>query len=380
MPLKIVRHDITKMEVDAIVNAANSSLLGGGGVDGAIHLAAGPKLLAECRKLGGCKVGEAKLTRGYNLPCRFVIHTVGPVWQGGKAGEEELLRSCYRSALAIAKGRHCKSVAFPLISAGAYGYPKGAAMRVASEEIRAFLTQEDNGDLMVYLVVFDRDTTRISESLYPDMESYIDDHYVLSHRITNVSHLSDEALSDMARRDIMSRQAAQLERERRDAARRRSAEVNEFAEAERYVQPQDLPTYSAAPKMAPAASDSRPSSIEDVLKNMDEGFAASLLRRIDASGMTDPQCYNKANIDRKLFSKIKNQKNYRPGKQTVLAFCIALELPLRDAEDLLRRAGYALSPADMGDVIVRYFIEKGKFDIDEINTVLFDHDQRLLGA
>jgi len=371
------------MEVDAIVNAANSTLLGGGGVDGAIHLAAGPKLLEECRKLGGCRVGEAKLTRGYELPSRYVIHTVGPVWQGGQTGEEEQLRSCYRNALSLASGRRCKSIAFPLISAGAYGYPKEAAMRVASEEIRAFLMQEKSGEMMVYLVVYDHETTRIGASLYPDMESYIDDHYAYAHRITNAGSLSDAALSDMARRDIASRETAMREMERREAARRR-------AEEEKYGMPQmNMPapyvsgTSSAAKGYGMGTrgqAKKTASSIDEALRNMDEGFAAALLRRIDQSGMTDPQCYNKANIDRKLFSKIKNKKNYKPSKQTVLAFCIALELPLTDTEDMLRRAGYALSPADMGDVIVRYFIERRVYDIDEINAVLFDRDQRLLGA
>ena len=355
MPLKFVRNDITAMDVDAIVNAANRSLLGGGGVDGAIHKAAGPRLLEECRKLGGCEVGEAKLTRGYDLPAHYVIHTVGPIWRGGEDGEEALLRACYRNSLSLAAKKRCKSVAFPLISSGAYGYPKQEAVRVAAEEIRAFLLAEKSGEMVVYLVFFGGEETEIGKTLYPDMESYIDDYYASLHRSSNRRAREWEAMYGAGR------------------APYEFSSVDGFP-AEAMAQPKSM----AQPKATVAKRAA--SSVDDALKNLDEGFAVTLLKRIDASGMTDPECYTKANIDRKLFSKIKNKKGYRPSKQTVLAFCIALELPLSDTEDLLMRAGYALSPADKGDVIVRFFIEKKQFDIDKINICLLDHDQRLLGA
>ena len=327
MPLHFIRNDITKMPVDAIVNAANESLLGGGGVDGCIHRAAGPELLAECRRLGGCRTGEAKLTGAYRLPCRYVIHTVGPVWRGGGHGEREQLVSCYRASLLLAQEHGCETVAFPLISSGNFGYPKDQALRVAVDTIGAFLLEHD---MTVYLVIFDRRAYQISGKLFADIAEYIDDHYV-------------EAHTDLG-----------AERLRRGALHR------------------EMVAPMCAPMAAPA--------LDDLLEHLDAGFSETLLRLIDRSGKKDSEVYKKANVDRKLFSKIRNNSNYKPSKPTALAFAIALELDLADTKDLLARAGYALSASSKFDVIVEYFIRQRNYDIFAINEALFAFDQSLLGA
>ena len=331
MPLHIVRNDITTMEVDAIVNAAKESLLGGGGVDGAIHRAAGPELLAECRTLGGCKTGQAKLTKGYRLPARFVIHTVGPIWQGGSHGERDLLVSAYRSSLELALANKCGTVAFPLISAGAYGYPKDQALKVAVDTIGDFLLAHD---MTVYLVIFDRAAYTISGKLFTDIAAYIDDRYVEEHTDS-----------------------------REEQCRRAAAFLRADEEAELWE------GVAAAPM-----------SLDEALGQLDESFSQMLLRKIDESGLTDAQCYKKANIDRKLFSKIRSDVHYKPSKPTAMAFAIALELPLEEAREMLQKAGFAFSHASKFDIIVEYFIAHQNYNIFEINEALFAFDQSLLGG
>ena len=336
MPLQIVRNDITKMPVDAIVNAANSSLLGGGGVDGCIHRAAGPKLLAECRTLGGCQTGDAKITNAYDLPCNYVIHAVGPIWRGGQFHERELLTSCYENSLALAKEKHCETIAFPLISSGIYGYPKAQALKVAIDAISAFLMEND---MTVYIVIFDKAAYRISSKLFSDIASYIDDHYVETH-----INKKSEAMR-----------------------RQKQFQEMDLCGSISLPDPSNVPLSKAA-------------TLEDALQQMDESFSEMLLRKIDESGMTDSQCYKKANIDRKLFSKIKNDKYYKPSKPTVLAFALALELPLPEIQDMLMKAGFALSHSSKFDVIVEYFILKQNYNIYEINEALFAFDQSLIGG
>ena len=321
MPLFIVKDDITKLKVDAIVNAANNTLLGGGGVDGAIHRAAGKKLLEECKTLGGCKTGEAKITGGYDLPAKYIIHTVGPVWHGGGFGEREQLISCYKNSLLLAKEKECQSVAFPIISSGAYGYPKSDAFRVAADTVLEFLCEND---ITVYIVVYDKN-------------SY-------------------------------------------EADRRLLCSVSDFVERN-YINPDTRKKLSCSrPVMYDSCPVSDSVSLTDALNNIDESFSQMLLRKIDEKGLTDSECYKKANIDRKLFSKIRNDVNYRPSKSTALAFAIALELSLPETEDMLKKAGFALSHSNKFDIIIEYFIRCGNYNIFEINEALFAFDQSLLGA
>ena len=331
MPLQIVRNDITKMRVDAIVNAANETLLGGSGVDGAIHQAAGPELLAECRTLHGCKTGQAKITKGYHLPAKFVIHTVGPVWEGGSYGERDLLVSAYRSSLELALEHRCETVAFPLISSGVFGYPKDQALKVAVDTIGDFLLLHD---MTVYLVIFDKAAYTISGKLFSDIAAYIDDRYAEEHTD------SDE------------------ERRRRRFRVLASAPMLE-AEA------------------APAAA---PGSLDEALEMLDESFSQMLLRKIDEAGLTDAECYKRANVDRRLFSKIRSDIHYKPSKPTAMAFAVALELPLEEAREMLQKAGFAFSHASKFDIIVEYFIAHRNYNIFEINEALFAFDQSLLGG
>ena len=329
MPLEIVRNDITKMSVDAIVNAAKESLLGGGGVDGCIHRAAGPELLQECRTLGGCRTGEAKITGAYRLPCKYVIHTVGPVWHGGTHGEREQLASCYRTSLALAKEHCCETVAFPLISSGVFGYPKDQALRVAVDTISEFLAEND---MTVYIVIFDRAAYQIGNKLFADIAAYIDDHYVDVHTDS-----------------------------RRERMRRMGV-----------VESRMLTACEDAPMVV--------GGLDEALSHLDAGFSETLLKLIDRSGKKDTEVYKKANVDRKLFSKIRNNPDYKPSKPTAVAFAIALELNLDETRDLIARAGYALGPSSKFDVIIEYFITERDYDIFRINEALFAFDQSLLGA
>ena len=356
MPFELIRNDITKMKVDAVVNAANTSLLGGGGVDGAIHHAAGPELLEECRTLGGCKTGEAKITNGYRLPARYVIHTVGPVWHGGGNGERALLASCYRRSLELAAENGCESLAFPLISAGAYGYPKDQAVSVAVETITGFLMDHD---MMVYLVLFGHDALLTGKKLFRDIQEYIDDVYAEKH---------------LRRRSRYSRE--QLWRKDEDAALEMDIRQEASVREDRIwnIPEDNAPLMGAMPASA-AAPD-----WDSILKNTDKGFSETLLDMIDERHMTDTECYKKANVDRKLFSKIRSNPAYKPSKPTVLAFAVALELSLPETNKLLNRAGFSLTHSSKFDIVLEYCITHRIYNVHEINVFLFDNDMPLLGS
>ncbi len=332
MPFIIIRDDITKVSVDAIVNAANKSLLGGGGVDGAIHKAAGPQLRQECLTLGGCNVGQSKITKGYNLLANYIIHTVGPIWKDGNQDEEQLLGDCYRNSLALAKQYNLESIAFPLISTGAFKFPKDKALRIANSVIGEFLLEND---MDVYLVVFDTKSFMLSSKLFASIEQYIDDRYIQGY-VFNTSQ-----------------------------------ERNGLEKSN------DLTSYSLSYE---SVEDKSNRSLDDVINNIDETFSLMLLRLIAEKNLEESQVYKRANIDRKLFSKIRNNVDYKPSKPTVLAFAIALKLNLDETKDLLKRAGFALSNSSKFDIIIEYFIEKKNFDVFEINEALFDFQQNLLGV
>lgn len=350
MPLKIIRQDITKIKVDAIVNPSNRCLRPDGGTDLSIHKAAGEGLLKACEALGGCEVGKAKITSGFNLLCKYIIHTAGPDFNEAE-NPEELLASCYKDCLRLAKENGCGSVAFPLISSGTYGFPKETALRIATTVIGDFLSENE---MDIRLVVYDKESFGISKKLFSAVQSFIDDKYVDRHaRFLNV---------------------------REDRRKSRSVFLNKnretrFSMGNGYEHADESECLSA-----PAVCSSEAPSLDDMLKNMDKSFSETLFMYIDEKGMTDVECYKKANIDRKLFSKIRSDRNYRPSKQTAIALAISLELTFSETEDFLKKAGFALSRSNKFDVIIEYFISNGIYNIFEINEALFAFDQSLLGA
>lgn len=349
MPLKIIRQDITKMKVDAIVNTTNEEMVGYSGVDYAVHTAAGSELDKECRRIAPLGLGAAKITKAYMLDAKYIIHTSGPIWQGGLEGESIILKSCYLESLKLAVENGCESVAFPLISAGAYGYPKDKVLKFAIQVITDFLFKHE---LMVYLCVFDRSSYEFSKELFDEISEFIDDGYAARKKAGSGFTLRFNDFS---------------------AARSCEAQAEEIADTS------EMMTVCAC---APAPENSVGNkSLEEYMKAMDKSFAYKLFDYIDAKGMTDVECYKKANIDKKTFSKIKcNPDTYKPSKQTAVAFAVALELTLDETQDLLSSAGLTLSRSFVFDKIIRYFIQKGVYDVFVINEALFEFDQVLLGC
>ena len=340
MPLQIIRQDITKMKVDAIVNTTNEEMIGYSGVDLAIHTAAGAELDEECAKLAPLGLGQAKLSGGYGLPCKYVIHTSGPIWQGGLVGESIILRSCYVESLKLAVKSGCRSVAFPLISSGVYGYPKDQVLKFAIQTITEFLFDHE---LTVYLCVFDKESYSFSQKLFSDIQSFIDD------------ESEDEYDEDFDDDEEPNEPPKVL---RIQASMCREASI-----------PYERELCSAAGQ-----------SLQEYMKQMDRSFQEMLFDLIDESGMTDVECYKKANVDKRTFSKIKSNKDYKPSKQTAIAFAISLQLDMDTTQELLATAGFTLSRSKPFDKIIRYFIHNGNYDIFEINEALFEFDQQLLGC
>ena len=342
MPLQIIRQDITKMRVDAIVNTTNEEMVGYSGVDLAIHTIAGAELDAECAKLAPLGLGQAKLSGAYRLPCKFVIHTSGPVWRGGLVGESIILRSCYIESLKLAVKSGCRSIAFPLISSGVYGYPKDQVLKFAIQTITEFLFDHE---LTVYLCVFDKESYSFSQKLFSDIQEFINDEYVDEH---------DEDFYEAFNGSIDEMPMAKC------------IQTPMCADA---MMPRKRETSSASGK-----------SLREYMKQMDRSFQEMLFDLIDESGMTDVECYKKANVDKRTFSKIKSNKDYKPSKQTVIAFAISLQLDMDTTQELLATAGFTLSRSKVFDKIIRYFIHNGNYDIFEINEALFEFDQTLLGG
>lgn len=352
MPFLMIRNDITKVAADAIVNPANRNLLQGSGTSRAIYQAAGEQeLTAACEAIGRCDLGRAVCTPAFGLSAKYVFHAVCPAWHGGGFGEAEQLAGAYHSALELAAEYHCESVAFPLLSSGNYGYPKEQAFRIAVDTITQYVMEHD---LTVYLVLYDRDSLAVSRKLFASVEEYIDDHYVAQ---------NDESYgSGRRRREYVERWE--------DAA---------LADREYPAQECAPPVFAAAPP-PPAAAPMAARSLENLMDNLGESFTTRLLRLIDERGLKDSTVYKQSNISRQHFSKIQCNRDYNPKKKTVLAFAVGLHLSEDETIDLLKSAGYAFSDGSKRDWIVRYCLEHKIYNINQVNTLLFEYDQEQLGA
>lgn len=355
MPFEIVRNDLTNMQVDVIVNAANSQPVIGYGVDSGVHKKAGSRLLAARKKIGRIIHGDVRITPAFDLDAKYVIHAVSPVWHGGTKGESILLENCYTKSLELARKHGCQSIAFPLLASGNHGFPKDLALQIAVGAIGRFLMLHD---MQVYLVIFSREAVTLSETLFHSVKSYIDDHYILEKTLEEFG--LPPALEDSEEEARLLSQA--MQNRRRMACRSIR-----------------IPDRNCVPKTAPPPC-TAPRVLEELMQEAHETFSEGLIRLIDQKGFKDPQVYKKANIDRKLFSKIKNNKDYKPGKNTCIAFAIALELNLDETRDLLGKAGYALTHSSKFDIIIEYFILNKNYNVFEINEVLFAFDQPLIGA
>ncbi len=348
MALQIIRNNIVNVEADAIVNTANPMVAVGRGVDSAIYEAAGRDKLLEARAaIGEMKTGEVACTPAFELNAKYIIHAIGPAWMGGDHGEREAVAACYSKSLALADELKCESIAFPLMATGTYGFPKDEALQIAIREISSFLLAHE---MEVYLVVYDKESFEVSGKLFAGIKSYIEEDEILSAGPIIESDLmveEDLSRSEMrGRRRILSNRIAQVEEIHADL-------IQEYSSSK---------------------------SLADRIENLDKTFQEHLFMLIDRRGLTDPEVYKKANIDRKLFSKIRNNIDYAPSKRTAVALAIALELSLDETKDLLMKAGYALSPSSTFDKIIEYCIEMGEYNVHTINIYLFDFDQPILGA
>ena len=336
MPFVIVRNDISKIRVDAVVNTANPRPVIGLGVDSVIHEKAGPELLVARQKIGSIACGSAAITPAFELDAKYVIHTVGPVWDGGSYGEETLLRNCYDNSLKLALQNGCESIAFPLISTGNYGFPKDKALQIAIAAFSEFLLEQE---MQIYLVVFDRKSYKLSEKLFQDVATYIDQNYVDAWEMDTYG-------------------AAEPIRNRRRRERIESKTMMPMA-CEAMVAPMDLDSF---------------------LKKKDAGFVETLLELIQKSGHKNSTIYKRANISKQHFSKLINDPKATITKPVAVALALALELDLTQTRDLIGRAGYTLTNSSYFDLVIQFHIENKKYNVVEINCILYEYDQPLLGS
>ena len=350
MPFEIVKNDICNMKVDAIVNTANPCPVIGYGVDFGIHQRAGKQLLQARKKIGDIAFGDAAITPAYELDAKYVIHAVSPVWLDGQHKEAQLLEQCYEKSLTLALEHECESIAFPLLASGNNAFPKELALQVAINAFSNFLLKHD---MQIYLVVFDRHAVALSEKLFQSVKSFIDERYV------------DETYC--AEYEIPCASASLDEEIIRVKALRRRGRRSEKELFETFCSDH-------------VVAASFPRKLEDLMDELDESLSENLMRLIDQKGLKDPDVYKKANIDRKLFNKIKNNKNYKPSKNTCLAFALALELNLDETRDFIGKAGYALTHSSKFDIIIEYFIREKNYNIFEINEVLFAFEQPLIAV
>lgn len=374
MPFQIIRNDITKVKADAIVNTANPDPIIGGGMDAAIYYAAGKRrLLAERKKIGKIAPGEVVSTRAFKLDAAYILHTVGPVWIDGCQGELEILHSCYKKSLELASDLSCNSIAFPLIATGTYGFPKDEALKIALAEINHFLLEHD---MLVYLVVFDRKAFELSGKLVGEIEEYINEHEVRELRLAEYSAASYSG-GNYSNHEARRREAIRRRREKQ--AEQVLEEAASYPMADMPMGAPKKETRKETESIAGSFPNFTEKSLDELLRTKEKTFQERLLELIDESGMDDVTVYKKANIDRKVFSKIRCNTDYRPQKKTAVAFAIALKLDLPTMQDLLSRAGIAFSPSNRFDLIISYFVTHGIYDIFEINAALFKYGQPILG-
>lgn len=413
MPFHIIRDDITGVHADAIVTTADPEPVYGDGTDAAIYEAAGREELLRARQtIGHIRPGEAIASPAFALDAKYIIHVACPVWEGGEKHEAEVLRACYHKSLALARDLGCESIAFPLIATGAHGYPKAEALALAAEACRSFLEAEAKEDQVareadgaadaavpemdITLVVHDEGSFHLSGQIFRDVDAYINRRYAEA-REYGIAHAAAAAPSAgyVPNADASpSAGAAPFERPQRrrraglfglagKAQREESASEADFSSLNSIpIEGSDAictaaEESGAAEGMDLAASANR--RLDDVVRQVSETWQESLLRLIDEKGFTDVEVYKRANVDRKLFSKIRSNKFYQPRKNTAVAFALALRLNKDETRDLLARAGYALSPSSVFDLIIEYFIEEQVYDSYTINLALFAHDQPLIG-